>query len=100
MTAIKFTEESTPENDRIARVKKINGIPFYVMSKPLKTYDFVKAIGSGLKWKSTITSGKINNSIEQDLMEFAKKMQKKFRKNEISAIIYEDGKKATAIKYN
>ncbi len=99
MTAIRFTEEKTEENDRIATVQKINGIPFFVMSEPVLEYDFVKTIGGGIKWKSAITAGLVNNSIEQDLMKFAKKMKRKFKKKEISAIIYERGKKASAIKF-
>lgn len=100
MTAIKFTEEKTPENDRIAVIQKIEGIPFFVMSEPIKEYEFIKTIGGGIKWKSALTGGLINNSIEQDLMKFVKKMEKKFRKKQISAIIYESGKKANAIKFN
>lgn len=100
MTAIKFTDEKTTENDRIGVVQKIEGIPFFVMSEPIKEYEFIKTIGGGIKWKSALTGGLINNSIEQDLMKFAKKMEKKFRKKQISAIIYERGKKANAIKFN
>ena len=99
MTAIKFTDEKTDENDRIAIVQKIEGIPFFVMSEPIIEYEFVKSIGGGLKWKSALTGGLINNSIEQDLMKFAKKMDKKFRRKQISAIIYKRGKKANAIKF-
>jgi hypothetical protein len=33
-------------------------------------------------------------------MKFAKKMDKKFSKKQISAIIYERGKKANAIKFS
>jgi|TARA_B110001469_G_C9533411_1_gene265105 hypothetical protein len=99
MTAIKFTDEKTDENDRIAIVQKIEGIPFFVMGEPITEYEFVKTIGGGIKWKSALTGGLINNSIEQDLIKFAKKMDKKFRKKQISAIIYERGKKANAIKF-
>lgn len=99
MTAIKFTDEKTDENDRIAIVQKIEGVPFFVMSEPIYEYEFVETVGGGIKWKSALTGGLINNSIEQDLMKFANKMNKKFRKKKISAIIYERGKKANAIKF-
>jgi hypothetical protein len=99
MTAIKFTDEKTDDNDKVAIVQKIEGIPFFVMSEPINEYDFVKTIGGGIKWKSAITGGLINNSIEQDLMKFAKKMSKKFKKKQVSAIIYERGKKANAILF-
>ncbi|MCL5245190.1 hypothetical protein M4I21_05175 [Cellulophaga sp. 20_2_10] len=100
MTAIKFTDEKTPENSGIAVVQKINGIPFFVMSEPVKEYEFVKTLGAGIKWKSAITGGLINNSIEEDLMKFAKKAENKFKKKKISAIIYDRGKKANTIKFN
>jgi hypothetical protein len=100
MTAIKFTDEKTPENDRIAVVQKIEAIPFFVMSEPIKDYDFIKKIRGGIKWKSALTGGLINNSIEQDLLKFAKKMEKKFWRKQISAIMYKRGKKAIAIKFN
>lgn len=100
MTAIKFTDEKTPENDRLAVVQKINGIPFFVMNEPVKSYDMVKTIGGGIKWKSALTVGLVNNSIEQDLMKFAKKMKKKYMSKQISAIVYYRGKKSDAIKFN
>lgn len=99
MNAIKFTDKKTEDNDRVATVHKISGIPFYVLSEPLKEYEFVKSVGGGIKWKSALTAGLINNSIEQDLMKFAKKMKGKFRKKKISAIMYERGKRASAIKF-
>ncbi|PXY02267.1 hypothetical protein DF185_06365 [Marinifilum breve] len=100
MTAIKFTDEKTPENDKLAVVQKINGIPFFVMNEPVKSYDMVKTIGGGIKWKSALTVGLVNNSIEQDLMKFAKKMKKKYMSKQISAIVYYRGKKSDAIKFN
>ncbi|WP_272149099.1 hypothetical protein [Tenacibaculum aiptasiae] len=99
MNAIKFVDEKTKENDRIATVHKIEGIPFYVLSEPLKEYKYIKTIGGGIKWKSAFTAGLWNNSIEQDLLKFAKKMRNKFRKNKISAIMYSRGKRAEAIKF-
>jgi hypothetical protein len=100
MNAIRFTDEKNDENDRVAIVNKINSIPFFVLSEPLKEYTFVKTVGGGIKWKSAITAGLWNNSIEQDLMKFAKKVKKKFKKKKVDAIIYERGKKASAIKFD
>ncbi len=99
MTAIKFTEEKTPENDRIAEVTKLDNIPFFVLSEPIKKYNIVKNIGGGIKWKSYLTSGLMNNSIEQDLMKFSRKSRRKFRKGKIDAIVYSNGKRATSIKF-
>lgn len=99
MTAINFTDEKTEENDRIAIVQKIEGIPFFVMSEPIDEYEFVETIGSGVKMKSFVSGGLVNNSIEQDLKKFTKKMTKKYKKNEISAIIYVQEKESKAIKF-
>ncbi len=98
MNAIKFIDTKTPENDKIAIVQKIDGIPFFVMSEPITAYEFVKTIGGGIKWKSAFTGGLWNNSIEQDLMKFAKKAKNKFNKKVVNAIIYNRGKKASLIK--
>lgn len=98
MSAIKFTDQKTPENDGIATIQKIEGIPFFVMSEPLKEYDFVKTVGGGIKWKSAITGGLMNNSIEQDLMKFSSKIKKQYKRKQVSAIIYHRGKKANAVK--
>lgn len=98
MTAIKFTDEPTTETKGIATVHKIDGIPFFVMSDPIEQYKYVDKIGKGIKWKSLVTAGLWNNSIEEDLLKFAKKMERKFRKGKINAIIYSNGKKAIAVK--
>ena len=97
MTAIKFTEPATKENNRIAEITKIDGIPFFVMSEPIKDYTHEKTIGGGIKWKSALTAGLVNNSIEQDLMKFAKKGRRKYKKGKINAIRYSKGKKAEGI---
>ncbi|WP_457611308.1 hypothetical protein [Lutibacter sp.] len=98
MTAIRFTEEATTNNKGIATVHKLNGIPFYVMSEPVEEYKYIGTIGKGIKWKSLVTAGILNNSIEEDLVKFAKKVENKFRKGKINAIVYSNGKKAISIK--
>ena len=97
MVAINFTDENI-ENKRIANVEKIEGIPFYVMSEPTNEYEFIKNIKGGIKWKSALTVGLINNSIEQDLNKFAKKARKKSKKIEDVSVIYSRGKKAQLVK--
>jgi hypothetical protein len=99
MTAIKFTEAATKENKGIATIQKLNGIPFYVMSEPVQEYKYVGTIGKGIKWKSLVTAGLLNNSIEQDLVKFAKKVENKFRKGKISGVIYSNGKKAISVLF-
>jgi len=99
MTAIKFTDEATKENKGIATVQRLNGIPFYVMNEPVEEYKYINTIGKGIKWKSLVTAGLLNNSIEQDLVKFAKKVENKFKKGKINAVIYSNGKKAISVKF-
>jgi len=99
MHAIRFISPPTNENNRIGVIKEVKGIPFFVMSMPVDDYKVVSKIGNGLKLKSFATMGIVNNSIEADLKGFASKVQNKFRKEKISAIIYSEGKKASAIKF-
>lgn len=100
VSAIKFTDKKTPENDRLATVQKIQNIPFFVISEPIEKYTYVDEIGGGLKWKSALTGGLVNNSIEEDLLKFAKKIDKDVEKGKVDAVIYNRGKKASAIKFD
>lgn len=100
MSAIKFTDNKDESNDRVAIVQKIEGFPFYVMSEPLLDNEFIRTIGPGIKWKSAFTAGLINNSIEQDLMKYARRANRKIKKKNRKdvAIIYERGKKVSVVK--
>ena len=53
--------------------------------------------GSSLKWKSYLTGGLVNNSIEEDMAGFIKKM----RTNGVNmeGLIYSGGKSAIIFKY-
>ena len=97
MVAIKFTDDDI-DKERIAKVEKIDNIPFYVMSEPVENYEFIKNIKGGIKWKSALTAGLINNSIEQDLNKFTKKARKKSKKGKNISVIYSRGKKAQLVE--
>ncbi|AOW21689.1 hypothetical protein LPB138_13805 [Urechidicola croceus] len=100
MTAIKFTDVSTPETKGIATIHRVDGVPFYVMSEPLNTdYRVADKLGKGIKWKSLVTGGLLNNSIEEDLLKFAKQVDGKYKRGKIDAVVYSNGKKAIAIKF-
>lgn len=99
IVAIRFTDTPLADTKGIAIIHKLNGIPFYVMSEPIETYKYISSIGKGIKWKSLMTAGLWNNSIEQDLMKFAEKIEGKYRKQKISAVVYSNGKKAISIKF-
>lgn len=98
VTAIKFTGEKTPENDGIARVQKMSGVPVFIMSQPLLDYEVEKDKGPGIKWKSMITAGLINNSIEQDISKYVNRFERQIKKDRIDAIVYSRGKEALGVK--
>jgi len=97
VTAVKFTDEPTTETKKKAIVHRLNGIPTYVMCEPYKEFRVAKSKRGGIKWKSAITGGLLNNSIEQDLMKFAKKYKKMYNKQQIDALYYTSGKSCDGI---
>ena len=99
VSAIKFTEEATPETDRIAEVQKMEGIPVYVMCDPIQDYTVEVDKGGGIKWKSLATAGLINNSIEEDVHKFVSRLDGKYKRRKIDAIHYSSGKEADGIKF-
>jgi len=99
VSAIKFTEEKTDENERMAEVQKMEGIPLFILSEPVLDYTVEVDRGGGIKWKSLVTAGLMNNSIEQDVEQFVKALDGKFKRNKIDAIMYADGKEADGIKF-
>ena len=99
VSAIKFTEEKTDENDRMAEVQKLEGIPLYIMSEPATKYTVEADKGGGIKWKSLVTAGVVNNSIEEDVKKFVKKLDGKYKRRKIDAIMYTSGKEADGIKF-
>jgi len=99
ITAIKFTDEPTDETLKKARVQKLSGIPVFVMSEPYDDYRVTSDKGGGVKMKSLITAGLINNSIEEDLEKFVKKMKRKYEQGQIDALLYTGGKKVQGIKF-
>lgn len=100
VVAIKFTEEKE-ENKMLARVQKIEGVEIYILSEPLNAYEVANSKKSGLKVKSLLTMGIVNNSIEQDVAEFVRKLLKDADKDDekINAILYGAGKSAVGVRF-
>ena len=99
ISSIKFTEEKTDENERMAKVQKMDGIPLFILSEPVLDYSVEVDRGGGIKWKSLVTGGLMNNSIDEDIEQFVKALDRKFKKDKIDAIMYVDGKQADGIKF-
>jgi hypothetical protein len=93
---IKFKTEGTMENIGIARVTKIKGFNTFVMCEPLNDYKVLETKGGGVKWKSAITGGVVNNSIEDDVRKIVDKLD---NIKEADAFIFDGSKEGSAIGF-
>ena len=94
IVGIKFTDEDKT-NTAIGRVSKVMGYPVFVMNEPLTSYEVINNKGGGIKWKSLVTGGIVNNSIEEDVQVMVKKMQNRAA----DAMLFDGGKDASAITF-
>lgn len=101
VVAIKFKTEGTAKDIGIGKVQKMNGLEIYVLGEPLRAYDVVNKKGGGLKIKSGLTGGLVNNSIEEDIEQMVNRIQKDAEKDKktIDAVIYSTGKSAIGVKF-
>lgn len=97
LVTIRFTDKSSEKTRGIARARQLEGVDVYVLAEPLKDYETIISSGGSLKWKSYLTGGLVNNSIEEDMAGFIKKM----RTNGVNmeGLIYSGGKSAISFKY-
>lgn len=92
---IQWKDEPTAETRGVGRVSKVGGFPVFVMNEPLVNYSVVGSKGGGIKWKSMLTAGVINNSIEDDVEAMVKKVQNRAA----DAVLFDGGKSASAIMF-
>jgi DNA-binding FrmR family transcriptional regulator len=101
VVAVKFKEEGTEKTKGIARVNKLEGLEVYVMNEPLQDYETVIDVNTGLKAKSYMTGGLVNNSIEEDMAQYVRRTIKESdeaKKEKPEAVIYTGGKRAIGVK--
>ncbi len=101
VVAVKFKGEATLANKGIGKVKTIKGLEVYVLSEPLKEYEVVNQKTSGVKIKSILTYGWINNSIENDMSEFTRRANRDAKNDDktVDSIIYSSGKSIVGAKF-
>lgn len=102
VVAVKFTDEATAENKGIGRVQIIQDkLQVYILGEPLKDYDVINQKKGGIKGKSLITGGLVNNSIEQDINKIARKLSNEasYKKQKLDAVIYSGGKSAVGVRF-
>jgi len=96
--AVKYKNPKT-ENHLVARVQKIEGIEIYILCEPAMEYEVFNSKKGGIKLKSALTGGLVNNSIEEDVAEFVSKLVKDAAEDnqKIEGILYGAGKSAAGI---
>ncbi|MEM6802232.1 MAG: hypothetical protein AAF696_12560 [Bacteroidota bacterium] len=89
------------QEEGLAQVYKINGKEAYILSEPLRTYEVVLDVGTGLKGSSLLTQGLVNEGVSDKSAQFVRRIQKAADKENIEydAVIYSSGKRAVAIKF-
>ncbi|MGV3561488.1 hypothetical protein [Larkinella arboricola] len=99
--AIKYKDNASRDKG-LAKVRKIDGLAVYVMNEPVKDYKTVVDASGGVKAKSYFTSGLVNNSIEEDMEQFVRRVKKEAEeaKKPIDAVVYSSGKRAIGVKFN
>jgi regulator of extracellular matrix RemA (YlzA/DUF370 family) len=99
--AVKFTDTATVESKGLARVNKIEGVEVYVMSEPLTDYSITVDVSTGLKAKSYMTGGLVNNSVEEDVAQYVRRAlaEAKDTKQIIDAVVYSGGKRSIGVTF-
>ncbi|GAB3338488.1 hypothetical protein GCM10027299_50630 [Larkinella ripae] len=101
-TAIAIKFKGAGGSDKaLARVRKIDGLAVYVMNEPVKDYETVVDASGGVKAKSYFTGGIVNNSVEEDIEQFVRRVKKEAQeaKKPIDAVVYSSGKRAIGVKF-
>lgn len=96
VVGIKFKKEGSAEDIGIARVIRYKGLYTFVMCEPLINYEILKTKGGGVKWKSAITGGVINNSIEDDVQKIIDKLKDL---KGVEAFLFDGSKEGSAISF-
>lgn len=95
MVGVIFTDGSNSKDAGLAKVSRIMGYPVFVMNEPLVNYSVLNNKSGGIKWKSLVTAGVVNNSIEEDVQEMVKKLQNRAA----DAMLFEGGKEGMTIMF-
>lgn len=93
---VKFIDAATTKNTGIGKVTKMKGLPVFVMCEPIKNYDVLRSEGGGVKWKSAVTAGLVNNSIEEDVEKIVNKLD---GVKNVEAFLFDGTKEGQAIGF-
>jgi hypothetical protein len=102
IVTVKFKEAGSEQTKGIAKVNKLEGLEVYVMNEPLQDYETIMDVNTGLKAKSYLSGGLVNNSIEEDMAQYVRRTVREAEENKKEkpqAVIYTGGKRAIGVKF-
>lgn len=86
------------KNKNPARVQRLDGVEVYILSEPLREYETVTSVTTGIKAEPILTGGLVNNSIEDDMAGYIRKLRTSGMA--LEGIIYSGGKSSISFKYS
>ena len=89
------------ETKGMARVSKMQGVEMYAMCEPVRPYEVLFSMNTGVKAGSVFSGGLVNEGVSDKLSQFVKRVMKEAEKKnqQVDAILYTSGKDAAAIKF-
>ncbi len=96
IVAVKFTDKGSASTTGMAKVTKVKGLPCFVMCEPVSEYDVLRSEGGGVKWKSLVTAGIVNNGIDEDVQKICDKLD---GVRGVEAFYLDGSKEGQAIKF-
>lgn len=96
VVSVRFTDKPTQATKGIGRATKMKGMPVFVMCEPVTPYEYLQSRGGGVKWKSAMTGGIINNSIEEDVEKIVSKLN---GVRGVEAFLFDGTKEGDAIRF-
>ena len=94
---VRWTDQPSLATKGIGRVNKLAGVGIFILGEPLSDYKVLVSRKGGLRFKSAITGGLINNSIEEDINKFVNRLRKKDQS--LEGVVYSAGKSAISIRF-
>jgi len=89
------------QSETLARVQKIGDKEVYILNEPLRDYEYVANVRTGVKWISLLTRGIVNEHVNDKTNQFVRRTTRKLEKSGQSydAIIYRGGKRVEAVRF-
>ncbi len=101
VVAVKFKDDASEATKGLGKVRKMEGVEVYVMSEPVRDYTTAVDVSTGVKAKSYLTGGLVNNSIEEDMAQYVRRAinDAKEQNKAIEAVVYSGGKRSIGVTF-